>query len=227
MNHYILSLEQVSKNQALASASQPDSSNASVPGGAALDRVNEAIQRFDTDVQVTDGVARWKSTGHVPPSLFLDLWTHVGKSFDNEKSVDARVGEVQKFLSATGEINKRLGEYLGNYISARYPLFFEDAEGMINKFDNESEVVDGIVRWKSNKSIPPVDILQIWAFCEKPFDYSASEIQRQVEVRDFLEQYRAQEAQNPVSEEQIAMARGAHGSGVTLVNAITGRKFTT
>ena len=44
------------------------------------------IAKFETDATVTDGVVRWDSNNRVPPSDILELWRHVGKVFDFDKS---------------------------------------------------------------------------------------------------------------------------------------------
>lgn len=118
-------------------------------------------------------------------------------------------------------------DYVKDFQSENETGFKKYARDLVLKFDTDTNVVDGVVRWKSNNRVPPADILELWAHCEKPFDHAGSEKTRREEQKKFLNDYiEANKDRQPI-EEEIAMARGAHGPGVTLVNVITGRKFKT
>lgn len=96
---------------------------------------------------------------------------------------------------------------------------------------------NGIVRWDSNDSVPPKEILEynIYEGGKIGWDtYRKSEKVRQEELSIFLSNYRKSQQEfwsNPANkeaqEEQIADARGALGPGVTLVDVVSGHKFTT
>lgn len=84
----------------------------------------------------------------------------------------------------------------------------------------------GVVRWKVNQVVPPDDILALWRYLNKPFNYAESVIVRREEQVRMLDAYRKNQATEP-SAEARAEALAAHGPGVTLVDVISGRKFTT
>ena len=89
----------------------------------------------------------------------------------------------------------------------------------------------GAVRWNSNGQCLPKDCVQdlldanliTVATAERTNDM------REIELIEFFQEYRA--AQKNRSAEQIAeeraMARGAMGAGVRMVNIITGERYTT
>jgi hypothetical protein len=88
---------------------------------------------------------------------------------------------------------------------------------------------DGVARWKSNNAVPPADIVAVWAANDKYVDVAACDAARDVDTARFFAEYRA--AQRRRTPEQIAeeraMARGAHGPGVELVNVLTGERYRT
>jgi hypothetical protein len=98
----------------------------------------------------------------------------------------------------------------------------KDAIKMSNRFEVGAYVIDGVVRWKSNDSVPPQDILELWKYEGKDFDYVKSVEERQAEMRKSIEEYKKQmENYSPTAEELFQM-RSAFGEGATVVNAITG-----
>lgn len=105
----------------------------------------------------------------------------------------------------------------------------EDAQ-LLAKFVTDATVGrDGVVRWNSNDRVPPQNVLDLWAGHGKIFDMAASQAVRDAETTAFLEEYRRQQANlTPEQEAEIqAGLRATHGPGKTIVNAVTGRKFTT
>jgi hypothetical protein len=97
----------------------------------------------------------------------------------------------------------------------------------IEKHSKEIYVTNGVVRWKSNDQVPFDDMLT------KLFEngnilkqeVTKSNLIRQKEQTAFLESYRKN--YNGPSDEERFEARAAFGSGVELVNVITGDKWTT
>lgn len=58
------------------------------------------IAKFDTGATVVDGIVRWNSNNQVPPTDVLDLWKHVGKEFDYDRSIIAREKDMDAFFAA-------------------------------------------------------------------------------------------------------------------------------
>jgi len=84
-------------------------------------------------------------------------------------------------------------------------------------------VTDGIVRWSSNNSVPPLDILEDWAELGLPFDLEASKAASDAEFAEFAARYRAQ--QKAPSSEHLAEMRNEFGPGTTVVDVISGRRI--
>jgi len=84
---------------------------------------------------------------------------------------------------------------------------------------------EGLVRWKSNNHIPPLDILE-----QAIIDgYPGIDLEYCIEVSEIelVEFLLAQRDTGPVSEETIASSRAVHGEGVNMVNIVTGQKWRT
>lgn len=101
---------------------------------------------------------------------------------------------------------------------------FAAAQAMWDDQDSYSKTVDaaGVVRWDSNGSVPPLDILEDWAELGLPFDLEASKAADAVEWEEFATRYRANQ-QAPSDEEMFEM-RAAFGPGAVVVDCISGRK---
>lgn len=63
------------------------------------ERVDRTAAQFDTDASVGDGVVRWNSNAQVPPVDILELWRHLGKPFDFDKSVAAREVDLDRQIA--------------------------------------------------------------------------------------------------------------------------------
>jgi hypothetical protein len=192
------------------------------------------LQRFDEDVEVANGVARWKATGRVPDSMAIDFWASEGKLtplIANDSKCQAQ-SELERFQrevlsQVPGRHDARVQRPLQEYVAPRFPFEFIDAERTLNNFSESATVSGGVVRWNSNNRVPPSDCLQLWAFCNCKFDYLKSLEVGKRELGEFLSEVRKQDAGREISEEEIATARAAYGPGVDLMNVITGRKFRT
>lgn len=122
------------------------------------------------------------------------------------------------------KFNER-NEYIRPFIDPRKEYFKKDSERVEKNFDTETYFDDnGVIRWKSNNSVPPKDILEFWAYREKPFNYKLAEQTRKKEDDEFLEEYRKQMANHQPSEEELFEMRAAFGEGTTVVNVFTGKK---
>lgn len=113
-----------------------------------------------------------------------------------------------------------------DYIGTHGEYWQREAERLLDKFDDATVDSEGVARWKSNGSVPPDDILALWAYCEKPFNAAKSVEAREKDVERELAEYRkAQENRQPSAEERAEMA-AAFGHGTVVVDVLTGRKFT-
>jgi len=94
---------------------------------------------------------------------------------------------------------------------------------------NDQSNVDseGVYRWKSSNNVIPGDILKTAGFSTEELRINA--VARNVQVEEFLTQY--VEHQQNRSPDQVAEDRyealAAMGTGVEIVNIITGEKWTT
>ena len=55
---------------------------------------------FADRVAVSEGVARWRSNGAVPPADICALWAHLGKPFDLAATAAARDADWEAFAAA-------------------------------------------------------------------------------------------------------------------------------
>lgn len=118
-----------------------------------------------------------------------------------------------------------MNRYIEGYEQKATNVFRTEAENLAKKFAVNAEVKNGIVRWKSNKRVPPTDVLEFWAYLGFNFDLVASLKAQEEETAAFIAAYR-KNYKGP-TEVNILEARAAHGPGVELVNVITGHKWTT
>lgn len=86
---------------------------------------------------------------------------------------------------------------------------------------------NGVYRWKTSDNVVPGDILEAAGFTDEGL--AANKVARDEQITRSLKAYT--EAQRNRTPEQIAEqqfeARAAFGTGVELVNAITGERWTT
>ena len=96
---------------------------------------------------------------------------------------------------------------------------------------SDATVTAGVVRWNSNNSVPPQDVLEQWASLGLPFDLKKSVAARDADLTKFTAAYRkAQRAapRDPEFEAEMAFERrAAFGPGVTVVDVNSGRKYRT
>ena len=88
---------------------------------------------------------------------------------------------------------------------------------------------DGVIRWKSNNSVPPDECLDnmISTGLITIQDAVYSKTVRSAEQEKFFAEYRERMKDWEPSDEERYEARSAHGPGVELVNVITGKRWTT
>jgi hypothetical protein len=72
----------------------------------------------------------------------------------------------------------------------QYGVYFQkEAQKSADMFD-QAEVVNGVPYWKTRKRIPPTDLLQLWQYVGKDFDYDKTLIARDLEIAKSLAEYR-------------------------------------
>ena len=90
---------------------------------------------------------------------------------------------------------------------------------------------DGAVRWNSNGQCLPKDCVQdlLDANLISAATAERTNDMREIELIEFFQNYRQAQANRTAEQiqEERAMARGAMGSGVKMVNVITGETFYT
>ena len=88
-------------------------------------------------------------------------------------------------------------------------------------------LVGGVLRWVSNGQIIPRDIVRDFDLHHTPgFDRDAHDRAYGAHLDAFLAEYRANQPASHSDEERVE-ARAAHDPGVTLVDVVTGRRWTT
>jgi hypothetical protein len=105
----------------------------------------------------------------------------------------------------------------------------DEKQRLIEKFETSTVIENGVVRWKSNSQVPPDDVLEVWTDAGLVFDREASVRQREVDMLEFLGQYRKNQANRSpeqIAEEQFEL-RVTFGPGVKVVNVITGEAHET
>lgn len=97
------------------------------------------------------------------------------------------------------------------------------SERLRDEFTEGAYVKDGIVRWQSNNSVPPKDVLEFWSHIGKSFDLELSNLMRDRESNEFIEAYQQQMRNHTLSQEELFEIRAAFGSGTTVINVLTGK----
>ena len=92
-------------------------------------------------------------------------------------------------------------------------------------------IKDGAVRWSSNGRCLPADCVRDLVDAGLITEATAERTtdMREIETLEFFAEYRAAQANRSAEQiqEERAMARGAMGPGVRMVNFITGETYTT
>jgi hypothetical protein len=97
-----------------------------------------------------------------------------------------------------------------------------EVENLVEKFESDATVTDGVVRWNSNDSVPPLDILKLWQHVGKPFDFAKSDATRAAETAAFLAEYRRLNTGRKRSAEEMFELRAGFGEGAKVVDVVTG-----
>lgn len=86
--------------------------------------------------------------------------------------------------------------------------------------DNEN-----VPRWKSNNRVPMNDMLDMWKYLGKDFDYEKANETRQKETKEEIEQYCNRRAEYRYSDEELVEMRAAFGENTTVVDILTGQEI--
>ncbi|SPA23781.1 hypothetical protein CBM2633_U10125 [Cupriavidus taiwanensis] len=123
------------------------------------------------------------------------------------------------------EIPEDKSEYVRKYLWPITPGDAKEAQHVLDGFESRARVEAGIVRWLSNRQVPPQPVLDLWKFAGKPFDIERSAKARDAEISDFLAQYRAINTGRKPSQEQFSEMRSAFGQAAQPMNVVTGDKY--
>lgn len=107
----------------------------------------------------------------------------------------------------------------------KYPeghYFYKEAMKMVDKFDTDTYIEEGIVRWKDSNNIPLTDILELWEHFNKPFSYERTIEVRNKETIEMLNKYRENKT---YSQEELFEMKSAFGENETIVDVITGKEI--
>lgn len=134
--------------------------------------------------------------------------------------------------------NSYIQDYTDVYITKTSTSKYQkkSIDDIINAFNTTDEdkgayVENGIIRWKSNNSIPPQDIIEFWEFISDNNYFKLPYINfakcyelRSVETQKHLDRYRKNHV---MSDEEYAEMQNTFGADETVVNIITGKKYYT
>lgn len=117
-----------------------------------------------------------------------------------------------------------MNAYIRALTNPRFEWERQEALRLLRSFD-EDAVVDqaGVVRWKTNGQVPPREVLEFWAYAQKPFDLEASLRALEEDVERFIQEYRRR--WRPPGPEALAELRAAFGPGAVVVDVLAGRRF--
>lgn len=90
---------------------------------------------------------------------------------------------------------------------------------------SDATLIDGVVRWVSNGSVPPDEILEKVFRMHPEMNYKKCKEARDADLKGFLANYR-KNYKGP-SDETRAEARAAFGPNHEITNIITGHKWRT
>uniref|UniRef100_UPI003F494BFA GNAT family N-acetyltransferase n=1 Tax=Cupriavidus taiwanensis TaxID=164546 RepID=UPI003F494BFA len=123
------------------------------------------------------------------------------------------------------EIPEDKSEYIHKYLWPITPSDAKEAQHVLDGFESRARVEAGIVRWLSNRQVPPQPVLDLWKFAGKPFDIERSAKARDAEISDFLAQYRAINTGRKPSQEQFSEMRSVFGQAAQPMNVVTGDQY--
>lgn len=129
--------------------------------------------------------------------------------------------EISGFLDR--ERAKRTGEPNDHYWenSAK-----RDVEKAIEDIKRMNIDENGVATWKSNGRCPMNDLLEMLEYAGiTEINYEATRKERERQNAEFAREYREANKNRKYSEEELFEMRAAFGTGVTIVDAISGQKI--
>ena len=100
--------------------------------------------------------------------------------------------------------------------------YHREAKTLVEKLKHEATITNGVIRWNSNGSVPPVECVALAVHVRLPIDLAECTRVRDEETREFFNEYRKRN-RGFSSEERMEM-RAEFGEGTTVINVITGRR---
>lgn len=82
---------------------------------------------------------------------------------------------------------------------------------------------DGAIKWNSNGKYLPEHCCERLEYAGFGFSREATKAKREIQNREFIEQYRKNQAEP--TEDELAEMRAAFGPGATVVDVISGREI--
>jgi len=117
-------------------------------------------------------------------------------------------------------------DYVGSLQVEGYAPYKREAQRIVDESDTSCYVIDGVLRWKSTDRVPFDDVLAVFLHIGKVFDLEKSRAARDLDTSAMLEEYRRINANRVMSDEERFEARAAFGEGSTVVDIVTGQRFT-
>lgn len=100
-----------------------------------------------------------------------------------------------------------------------------NADYAFQQFYDNTVKLDGVVRWKSNGSVPPQEILEFWQHVRFRFNMAKSVAARNKDEKEFLARYAQAQRNQPPSAELMHELRANHPPGTVIQDVVTGRKI--
>lgn len=113
--------------------------------------------------------------------------------------------------------------YINGFKFRKGHPFRIDSEKVLDMFHTDVFIENGVVRWISNKNIPPEDILEFWNYIGFDFDYELSKKVAEKETAAAIEDYKKN--RKALSAEELYEMEAAFGEGATVIDVISGQKI--
>ena len=117
-----------------------------------------------------------------------------------------------------------MNRYIEQYNNYRLPHPFRaGAERLAMQFDTDTyKDENGVLRWLSNNSVPPQEVLDFWRFMGKRFNMNKSMAARKRETKAVIEKYKQQN--RGLNDGERYEAQSVFGKNTIIRDAITGRE---
>lgn len=106
-----------------------------------------------------------------------------------------------------------------------YSRYLKDADRLTEEYVDTYIDKSGVIRWKSSNNVPPTDILLLWKFKGKRFDFDRALYASSKDLdkirKSAIERERTMSAEERFDRDNEM--RAAFGEGVNVVNVLTGK----